>query len=101
MGKETMVARRDRKATLVNHKIESLFIPKTSDTSKLILSLWKEHQDFRNKYQNDLADSTFPADEPEPEFTTNPFANRTYVLLEKINRITPQVEPSSLVVCSI
>ena len=71
IGKETIVARRDRKVTLINQPIESLFIPKTSDTGQLILSLWEEHQDFRNKYQNDLSDSTFPIDEPEPEFTTN------------------------------
>ena len=71
MGKETIVARRDRKVILINHKIESLFIPKTSDTGQLILSLWEEHQDFRNKYQNDLSDSTFPLEEQEPEFTTN------------------------------
>ena len=57
IGAETVVARRDRKVTLVNQPIESLLISKTSETGKFILGLWEEHQDFATKYQNDVADA--------------------------------------------
>lgn len=64
LGQKIIVTRRDRKVTLVNQKIEFLLIPKLSDTGKLILSLWEEHQDFATKYQQDTPDSTQPAEQP-------------------------------------
>ncbi len=57
IGSETIVARRDRKVKLINQKIDSLLISKTSETGKFILSLWSEHEDFATKYQNDVADA--------------------------------------------
>ncbi|MGK7949126.1 MAG: DUF5895 domain-containing protein [Xenococcaceae cyanobacterium] len=76
-GQETVVARRDRKVTLVNHKIESLLISKTSETGKFILSLWSEHEDFATKYQNDVADAP-QAEEQEAELTESELVDSTF-----------------------
>ena len=78
MGKETIVARRDRKVTLVNQPIESLLISKTSKTGKFILSLLEEHQDFATKYQNDVADSPQVAEEQEADMSASEFVEPSY-----------------------
>ena len=71
ISQETMVARRDRKVTLVNQPIESLLISKTSETGKFILGLWSEHQDFATKYQNDVVDTPQVTEEQEAELTAS------------------------------
>jgi len=68
IGKETVVTRRDRQVTLINHKIDSLLISKKSETGKFILSVWEEHQDFATKYQNDVAEGAI-VDEQEADLT--------------------------------
>ena len=68
IGKETVVTRRDRQVTLINHKIESLLISKKSETGKSILSVWSEHQDFATKYQNDGVEQAI-ADEQDADLT--------------------------------
>ena len=77
IGAETIVARRDRKLTLVNQPIESLLISKTSETGKFILSLWEEHQDFATKYQNDVADS-IPEEESESAMSAGESLDSTF-----------------------
>ncbi len=77
IGAETVVARRDRKVTLVNQPIESLLISKTSETGKFILGLWEEHQDFATKYQNDVADAP-QAEEQEAELTLSESFDSTF-----------------------
>ena len=54
VGVEKVVERRgDRSVKLVGTPIESLMLPKSSETGKLILSLWSEYQDFPNLFQDD------------------------------------------------
>ncbi len=77
IGAETVVARRDRKVTLVNQPIESLLISKTSDTGKFILSLWSEHEDFATKYQNDVADS-IPEEESESAMSAGELVDSSF-----------------------
>ncbi len=77
-GQETVVTRRDRKVTLVNQPIESLLIPKTSETGKFILSLWSEHEDFATKYQNDVADTPQVAEEQEAELALSESFDSTF-----------------------
>ena len=79
IGSETVVARRDRKVTLVNQPIESLLISKTSETGKFILSLWSEHEDFATKYQNDVTDAP-QAEEQEAELTASESFDSTDLL---------------------
>ncbi len=78
IGSETIVARRDRKVKIVNQPIESLLISKTSDTGKLILGLWSEHQDFATKYQNDVVDSTQVTEEQEAELTASELVDDSF-----------------------
>ncbi len=77
IGSETVVARRDRKVKLINQKIDSLLISKTSETGKFILALWSEHEDFATKYQNDVADAP-QAEEPEAELTESELVDSTF-----------------------
>ncbi|MDJ0583196.1 DUF5895 domain-containing protein [Crocosphaera sp.] len=54
VGTEKVVERRgDRSVKLVGTAIESLMLPKSSETGQLILSLWDEYQDFPTKFQDD------------------------------------------------
>ncbi len=54
VGTEKVVERRgDRSVKLVGTAIESLMLPKSSQTGKLILSLWDEYKDFPTKFQDD------------------------------------------------
>ena len=78
ISQETIVARRDRKVTLVNQPIESLLISKTSETGKFILGLWEEHQDFATKYQNDVVDSTQVTEEQEAELTASELVDGSF-----------------------
>ena len=55
--KSNTTTRRDRSVELFHCSIESMIIPKVSDTGKTILSLWEQHQDFAHKYQDDTAQS--------------------------------------------
>ena len=55
--KSNTITRRDRSVELLHQPIESIIIPKVSDTGKTILSLWEQHQDFAHKYQDDTAQS--------------------------------------------
>ena len=59
--KSTTTTRRDRSVELLHCSIESMIIPKESDTGTTILSLWEQYQDFAHKYQDDTAESI---DEP-------------------------------------
>ena len=78
MGTETIVARRDRKVTLVNQPIESLLISKTSETGQFILGLWSEHQDFATKYQNDVVDHPQVTEEQEAELTASELVDGSF-----------------------
>lgn len=55
VGVEKIHERRDRQVKLTRVPIQSLLIPKSHPTGKLILSIWEEHQDFPTKFQDDLA----------------------------------------------
>ena len=59
--KHTTLTRRDRSVELVHCSIESIIIPKNSDTGSTILSLWEQHQDFAHQYRSETAESM---DEP-------------------------------------
>ncbi len=55
VGKEKVAERRgDRSVKLLGTAIQSLMIPKSSETGQLILSLWDEYLDFPTKYQDDV-----------------------------------------------
>ncbi len=56
IGVEKVVERRERQVKLVGTAIESLMIPKSSETGQLILSLWDQYRDFPTKYQDDVSD---------------------------------------------
>ena len=56
VGVEKVVERRERKVKLVGRPIESLMIPKSSETGQLILSLWEQYQDFPTKYQDEVSE---------------------------------------------
>ncbi len=56
IGVEKVVERRERKVKLVGTAIQSLMIPKSSETGQLILSLWEQYQDFPTKYQDEVSD---------------------------------------------
>ncbi len=55
VGVEKVVERRERKVKLVGTPIQSLMIPKSTETGQLILSLWEQYQDFPTKFQDDVA----------------------------------------------
>ncbi|NQZ60870.1 MAG: hypothetical protein HRT59_01620, partial [Crocosphaera sp.] len=63
VGVEKVVERRERKVKLVGRPIESLMIPKSSETGQLILSLWEQYQDFPTKYQDEVSDDDREEDE--------------------------------------
>ena len=63
-----MVERRERKVKLVGTPIQSLMIPKSSQTGQLILSLWDEYKDFPTKYQDDVSDDDGDGEEDEYDF---------------------------------
>jgi hypothetical protein len=53
---EKVVERRyGRRITLVGVPIQSLLIPKSSATGRLILSLWDEYRDFPTRFQDEAA----------------------------------------------
>ena len=56
IGVEKVVERRERQVKLVGTAIESLMIPKSSETGQLILSLWEQYHDFPTKYQDEVSD---------------------------------------------
>ena len=55
------VSRRDRPVKLKSQPLESLIIPKKSDTGETILALWQEYNGFSDLYQDDTAT-------PQPPF---------------------------------
>ncbi len=67
IGVEKVVERRERKVKLVGTPIESLMIPKSSETGQLILSLWEQYQDFPTKFQDDVRDDD-DGEEDEDEY---------------------------------
>jgi hypothetical protein len=62
-----------RRLTLVGVPIQSLLIPKSSATGRLILSLWDEYRDFPTQFQDEEAAKvntgvgTMPVSPVEPE----------------------------------
>ena len=69
VGVEKVVERRERKVKLVGTAIESLMIPKSSETGQLILSLWEQYRDFPTKFQDDVRDDDDgEGDEDEYDF---------------------------------
>ncbi|MGK7878483.1 MAG: hypothetical protein AB4060_00020, partial [Crocosphaera sp.] len=56
VGVEKVVERRERKVKLVGTAIQSLMIPKSSETGKLILSIWEQYQDFSTKFQDEVGE---------------------------------------------
>ena len=69
VGTEKVVERRgDRSVKLVGSPIESLMLPKSSQTGQLILSLWDEYKDFPTKYQDDSHGYTENQTEEDDDF---------------------------------
>ena len=62
--KSTTTTRRDRTVELVHQPLESMIIPKASQTGTIILNLWQQHQNFGSMYRDDVA----PESESEIEF---------------------------------
>jgi hypothetical protein len=54
VGVEKVVERRERQIKLIGTPIQSLMIPKSSETGQLILSLWDDYQDFPTRFQDDV-----------------------------------------------
>ncbi len=67
VGVEKVVERRERQVKLVGRAIQSLMIPKSSETGQLILSLWEQYQDFPTKFQDDVRDDD-DGEEDEDEY---------------------------------
>ena len=61
IGSEKIVQRRDRTVKLLTRRIESLIIPKKSDTGQTILSLTEEYKDILVRNQDEVA-SELPDD---------------------------------------
>ena len=56
VGVEKVADRKsDRQVKLVGTPIESLMIPKSSQTGQLLLSLWEEYKDFPTRFHDDTA----------------------------------------------
>lgn len=53
--KSNHLTRRERTVELIHQPIESMIIPKESDTGRLILDLWQQHQDFGSMYRDDVS----------------------------------------------
>ena len=53
--KDTTVSRRDRSVQLVHQKLESLIIPKKSETGQTILSLIEEYKEILVRNQDEVA----------------------------------------------
>ena len=60
----TTITRRERTVELVQQPLESMIIPKASQTGKLILNFWQQHQNFGSMYRDDVT----PESESEIEF---------------------------------
>ncbi len=70
VGKEKVIERRERKVKLIGTPIQSLLIPKSSETGHLILSLWEQYQDFPTKFQDEVVEEeeSFETEEYEEDF---------------------------------
>ncbi|MEM8779415.1 MAG: hypothetical protein AAGF26_11195 [Cyanobacteria bacterium P01_G01_bin.49] len=68
VGKEKVIERRERQVKLIGTPIESLLIPKSSQTGQLILSLWEEYQDFPTRFKDETSAELDSQDEGESEF---------------------------------
>ena len=63
-----MVERRERQVKLVGTPIQSLMIPKSSQTGQLILSLWEQYQDFPTKYLDEVGEEENGEEDGEYDF---------------------------------
>ena len=66
VGVEKVVERRERQVKLIGTPIQSLMLPKSSQTGQLILSLWDAYKDFPTRFQDDVT-SKEPSFEREIE----------------------------------
>lgn len=80
VGVEKTVTRRERSVKLIGQPIQSLLIPKSSETGQLIVSFWEECKDFPTMFEDfsseedSTSESPFLSPEPSssPQSTLNP-----------------------------
>ncbi len=93
VGVQREYERRGRKVVLEGVAIESLLIPKSSNTGQFILRIWQEYSDFATKYQDDEArgqkatDNRYQPSEVQESVETLDFTyiiNRTNDLMQQL-----------------